>query len=87
MSNFNGFTGDNDPVYYSRKTENTDGALTSEDTKQTGNSPVIPDGYVMAPKEPTKAMILSAMRDNETGEVAEIYNLMLAAAPQEVKGD
>lgn len=45
MSNFNGFTGDNDPVYYSRKTENADGALTSEDTKQTGNSPVIP-GWV-----------------------------------------
>lgn len=43
MSNFNGFTGDNDPVYYSRKTENADGALTSEDTKQTGNSLVIPD--------------------------------------------
>lgn len=43
MSNFNGFTGDNDPVYYSRKTENADGAITSEDTKQTGNSLVIPD--------------------------------------------
>ncbi len=43
MSNFNGFTGDNDPVYYSRKTENTDGALTGEDTKQAGNSLVIPD--------------------------------------------
>lgn len=36
----------------------------------------------MVPKEPTKAMILSAMRDNETGEVAEIYDLMLAAAHQ-----
>lgn len=45
MSNFNGFTGDNDPVYYSRKTENTDGALTGEDTKQAGNSPVIPEGW------------------------------------------
>ena len=49
---------------------------------QAGNSPVIPEGYVMVPKEPTKAMILSAMRDNETGEVAEIYDLMLAAAHQ-----
>lgn len=48
---------------------------------------VAPPGYVMVPKEPTKAMILSAMRDNETGEVAEIYELMLAAAPQEVKGE
>ncbi|MDS7909645.1 hypothetical protein PTQ57_30010 [Klebsiella pasteurii] len=51
---------------------------------KSGNSAVIPDGFVMVPKEPTKAMILSAMRDNETGEVAEIYELMLAAAPQEV---
>ncbi|HBR4428704.1 hypothetical protein [Klebsiella pneumoniae] len=48
-------------------------------------APVVPDGYVMVPKEPTAEMILSAMRDNETGEVAEIYELMLAAAPQEVK--
>lgn len=52
-----------------------------------GNSQVIPDGYVMVPKEPTAEMILSAMRDNETGEVAEIYELMLAAAPQGVKGE
>ncbi|HBR1352350.1 TPA: DUF551 domain-containing protein [Klebsiella quasipneumoniae subsp. quasipneumoniae] len=44
MSNFNGFTGNNDPVYYSRQTENADGALTGEDTRQAGNSPVIPDG-------------------------------------------
>ncbi|HBQ6299370.1 TPA: hypothetical protein L8N02_005509, partial [Klebsiella pneumoniae] len=48
-------------------------------------APVVPDGYVMVPKEPTAEMILSAMRDNETGEVAEIYELMLAAAPQELK--
>lgn len=44
MSNFNGFTGDNDPVYYSRKAEKADGALTNEDIKRAGNSPVIPDG-------------------------------------------
>lgn len=50
---------------------------------EAGNSPVIPEGYVLVPKEPTKAMILSAMRDNETGEVAEIYDLMLAAAPHD----
>ena len=43
---------------------------------------VVPDGYVTVPREPTAEMILSAMRDNETGEVAEIYELMLAAAPQ-----
>lgn len=45
-------------------------------------APVVPDGYVTVPREPTAEMILSAMRDNETGEVAEIYELMLAAAPQ-----
>lgn len=50
-------------------------------------APVVPDCYVMVPKEPTAEMILSAMRDNETGEVAEIYELMLAAAPQGVKGE
>ncbi|HGS7371014.1 TPA: DUF551 domain-containing protein [Klebsiella pneumoniae] len=54
----------------------------SVDDTEKVNSPVIPDGYVMVPKEPTAEMILSAMRDNETGEVAEIYELMLAAAPQ-----
>lgn len=58
MSNFNGFTGNNDPVYYSRQTENTDGALTGEDTRQAGNSPVIPDGYVMV-----AASLLSELRD------------------------
>ncbi|EMT5580079.1 hypothetical protein WMR29_001186 [Enterobacter hormaechei subsp. hoffmannii] len=47
-----------------------------------GSSPVIPDGWVMVPVEPTKEMINSAMRDNETGEVAEIYELMVAATPQ-----
>lgn len=50
---------------------------------EAGNSPVIPDGWVMVPKEATSEMINSAMRDNETGEVAEIYELMLAAAPQQ----
>ncbi|HGN9433915.1 TPA: hypothetical protein ACK0K3_001404 [Enterobacter hormaechei] len=48
-----------------------------------GNSPAIPDGWVLVPVEPTPEMINSAMLDNETGEVAEIYELMLAAAPQQ----
>ncbi|HHG0704159.1 TPA: hypothetical protein ACPUG2_004467 [Klebsiella pneumoniae] len=47
-----------------------------------GNSPVIPGSYVMVPKEPTKEIVISAMQDNETREVAEIYELMVAAAPQ-----
>ncbi|HHT2232240.1 TPA: hypothetical protein ACTY1G_002002 [Klebsiella michiganensis] len=127
MSNFNGFTGDNDPVYYSRKTKNTDGTITNEDAKQAGNSPVIPgaeqrisdavdllkkaapamladnggpdgplagrmnspvipDGYVMVPKEPTPEMLavineaIKSMRGS-----AATYARVLAAAPQEVK--
>lgn len=49
---------------------------------QAGNSPVIPNGWVMVPVEPTPEMINSAMRDNETGEVSEIYELMIAASPK-----
>ena len=60
-----------------------------------GNSQVIPDGYVMVPKEPTEAMMLHnsgcqhhawddpdcAMRQTRR----LIWSHMLAAAPQEVK--
>lgn len=60
---------------------------------QSGNSPVIPDGYVMVPKEPTEAMMLHnsgcqhhawddpdcAMRQTRR----LIWSHMLAAAPQE----
>ncbi|HBT4563362.1 hypothetical protein [Klebsiella pneumoniae] len=59
------------------------------------NSPAIPDGYVMVPKEPTEAMMLHnsgcqhhawddpdcAMRQTRR----LIWSHMLAAAPQEVK--
>ncbi|UYB54940.1 hypothetical protein N6B35_16520 [Klebsiella michiganensis] len=81
MSNFNGFTGDNDPVYYSRKTENADGALTGEDTKRAGNSPVIPEGYVMVPKEPTEDMVIAGFEsrpdeDFSKPEVWEEYQNM-----------
>lgn len=62
---------------------------------QAGNSPVIPDGYVMVPKEPTEAMMLHksgcqrhawddpdcAMRQTRR----LVWSHMLAAAPQEVK--
>ncbi|MDP1327003.1 hypothetical protein VAJ83_13865 [Klebsiella pneumoniae] len=62
-----------------------------------GNSQVIPDGYVMVPKEPTEAMMLHnsgcqhhawddpdcAMRQTRR----LIWSHMLAAAPQEVKGE
>ncbi|MDM9674900.1 hypothetical protein QVA39_10040 [Raoultella planticola] len=88
MSNFNGFTGNNDPVYYSRQTENTGGALTGEDTRQAGNSPVIPDGYVLVPVEPNGDMLAAAQDAyGETdGDIASTLRAaMLAASPQEVK--
>ncbi|SBW97604.1 hypothetical protein [Klebsiella pneumoniae] len=51
-----------------------------------GNSPAIPDGYVMVPKEPTQAMC-AAFNDSDYGRksLRERYVAMLAAAPQEVK--
>lgn len=64
---------------------------------QAGNSPVIPDGYVLVPVEPTDEMIVAAMDSddvtyNESDDTVfyvhhrEIYKAMLAAAPQpEVK--
>ena len=53
---------------------------------QAGNSPVIPDGYVMVPKEPTAAMISAWLSEvaNWRGHVAG-YKAMLAAAQKEVK--
>lgn len=60
---------------------------------QAGNSPVIPDGYVMVPKEPTAEMIAAAMNcedvlfnsdDSFCVQFGNIYEAMLAAAPQEV---
>lgn len=59
-----------------------------------GNSPVIPDGYVMVPKEPTEDMIAAAMNSDDVlfnsdesfcVQFGNIYEAMLAAAPQEVK--
>ncbi|MCF1305002.1 hypothetical protein [Raoultella ornithinolytica] len=52
------------------------------------NSPVIPDGYVMVPKEPTPEMLavineaIKSMRGS-----AATYARVLAAAPQEVRGE
>ena len=53
---------------------------------EAGNSPVIPDGYVMVPKEPTEAMINAWLSEvaNWRGHVAG-YKAMLATAPQELK--
>ncbi|HHR1393149.1 TPA: DUF551 domain-containing protein [Klebsiella pneumoniae] len=56
-----------------------------------GNSPVIPEGYVMVPKEPTDEMIAAAMNcedvlfnsdDSFCVQFGNIYEAMLAAAPQ-----
>ncbi|WP_407575668.1 DUF550 domain-containing protein [Raoultella terrigena] len=61
---------------------------------QAGNSPVIPDGYVIVPKEPTEDMIAAAMNCDDVlfnsdesfcVQFGNIYEAMLAAAPQEVK--
>ncbi|CAH3844560.1 TPA: hypothetical protein MCR07_003988 [Klebsiella pneumoniae] len=64
--------------------------------------PVVPDGYVMVPKEPTEAMCdishigvdvyCGITDDNEYysiggAEAAKVWKAMLAAAPQEVKGE
>ncbi|MEE2279253.1 hypothetical protein [Klebsiella pneumoniae] len=56
-------------------------------------APVVPDGYVMVPKEPTDEMIAAAMNcedvlfnsdDSFCVQFGNIYEAMLAAAPQEV---
>ena len=64
---------------------------------QAGNSPVIPDGYVMVPKVPTAEMISSGIAAHYDRSQIQIhdrpapgpmecaYVAMLAAAPQEVK--
>ncbi|HGO6780376.1 TPA: hypothetical protein ACK8T7_004576 [Klebsiella aerogenes] len=73
-----------------------DGTLTNEDTKQVepvttanklGNSPVIPDGYVMVPKEPTGKQWAAGVQAFDSGmdKVTRIYKAMLAAAPREVR--
>lgn len=54
---------------------------------QSSLSPAIPDGYVMVPKEMTDEIGEAiAMQANCCGGIAlDIYDAMLAAAPQEVK--
>lgn len=50
---------------------------------QAGNSTVIPDGYVMVPKEPTEEMLAAAKEWTGLTSTAEVvYIKMLAAAPQ-----
>lgn len=47
---------------------------------EAGNSPVIPEGYAMVPKEPTAQMYDAGDRQMATKQV---WDAMLAAAPQE----
>ncbi|HFJ2989363.1 TPA: hypothetical protein ACGTY9_004749, partial [Klebsiella pneumoniae] len=50
--------------------------------------PVVPDGYVMVPKEPTDEMLAAAKEWTGLTSTAEVvYIKMLAAAPQEVKSE
>ncbi|EKJ7697687.1 hypothetical protein [Klebsiella pneumoniae] len=66
-----------------------DGSLRWPCPVHPGSSPVIPDGYVMVPKEPTAEMV-KKMRYHVGGydrNIKDGYKAMLAAAPQEVKGE
>lgn len=60
----------------------------SYDARKSGNSSVIPDGYVMVPKEPTKEMIDAGWlhyMGTKNPSSKGTYKAMLAAATQEVK--
>lgn len=52
-----------------------------------GNYPVIPDGYVMVPKEPTVNQWTAGMQAFDSGvdKVTRVYKAMLAAATREAK--
>lgn len=51
-----------------------------------GNSPVIPDGYVMVPREPTEEMLQASYREASVYSPTA-YRAMIAAAQKEVKGE
>lgn len=60
------------------------------DDARCGNSPVIPEGYVMVPKEPTKEMIDAGwlhFMGTKNPSSKGTYKAMLAAAPQEAQGE
>lgn len=63
-----------------------DVTLANEGDIQAGNSPVIPDGYVMVPKEPAEEMLQASYREASVYSPTA-YRAMIAAAPQEVKDD
>ena len=54
-------------------------------SKDDGNSPVIPDGWVMVPVEPTTNQWAAGMQAFDSGmdKVTRVYKAMIAAAPQQ----
>ncbi|EGP1135739.1 hypothetical protein IV596_002153 [Salmonella enterica] len=55
-----------------------------------GNSPVIPDDWVMVPKEPTRQMMAQghfAMKGTDRGKFRRIYQAMITAASALNKGE
>ncbi|MBX4728629.1 hypothetical protein C0Q74_08765 [Klebsiella pneumoniae] len=56
---------------------------------QNTDSPVIPDGYVMVPVEPTKEILdeFDSIIDYGAEDSVDAWHRLLAAAPQEVKGE
>ncbi|HHG8626210.1 TPA: hypothetical protein ACPYUI_002796 [Raoultella ornithinolytica] len=74
--------------YYSGLWADVPGKLRAAAMLQAGNSPAIPDGYVMVPIEPNGDMLAAAQDAyGETdGDIASTLRAaMLAASPQEVK--
>lgn len=56
---------------------------------QSGNSPAIPDGYVLVPKEATKGILdeFDSIIDYGAEDSVDAWHRLLAAATQEVKGE
>lgn len=64
--------------------DNLDMVYHSGDANEKGNSPVIPDGWVMVPVEPTEEMNKAGWEAmNEHDAINPTYRAMLAAAPQQ----
>lgn len=67
-----------------RENENSSTNNFREIAETSTNSPVIPDGYVMVPKEPTEEMNKAGWAAmNEHDAINPTYRAMLAAAPQD----
>jgi hypothetical protein len=54
-----------------------------------GNSPVIPDGYVMVPVKPTREILdeFDSIIDYGAEDSVDAWRRLLAAATKEVKGE